>query len=207
MRYDRHDRSGRSGRHVPQRTSTPPTRTSVPTTSTPASSPLPTTPPRPTSMFLQSSFQGAPTRTTPRPTSRTSPSASLEATPYPAVAPIRSLNYDESASSSTMRVSSITSTSVLQEDTAVRCRSVETQTDPAAFTLMPQTPTPILQIQEIIPEGPYYQVPGREHVHLVRNCWGLRNATRVDSLTMCRCCRENDGRSMYGETMGQRGRG
>ena len=124
------------------RTAAPPSR--------PSTSAMPATPPRPTS--------SAPL---PSPTTRFE-----SMTPRPAM----TTEGDGAASSSMMRMlrtSSRTSGSTMRSS-----RSVETQTDPTAFTLMTQTPTPIPQIQEVIPEGPYYQVPGRDHVHLVRNCWG-----------------------------------
>ena len=84
---------------------------------------------------------------------------------------------------------------------------VGVQTDPRNFELLRNDPVPILRIQEVIPEGPYYHVPGREHVHLIRDCWGLRNASRTEPLMMCRCFRENDGRSMFGPSVGSRAPG
>ena len=84
--------------------------------------------------------------------------------------------------------------------------TVETgvQTTPT-FELLENVPVPRLEIREVIPEGPYYHVPGRNHVHLIRRCWGLRSAGVVNELTMCRCCRENDGRSMFGPSAGSLG--
>ena len=73
-----------------------------------------------------------------------------------------------------------------------------TQTDAPNFMLMDGPPThQTVQLQEVIPEGPYYHVPHRGHVHLVRDC----------SLMMCQCCLHNDGRCMYGPTAGQKARG
>ena len=77
---------------------------------------------------------------------------------------------------------------------------VGTQTREPAFELLTplNPPAPIVHIQRVTHPGPYFQVPGREHVHMYRNCWGLRNAGRVQSLTLCRCCAENEGRQLYG---------
>ena len=110
-------------------------------------------------------------------------------------APRQSITQAPSASSTTRTV----------EHTNPTYMDVGTQTPEPAFQLMENTPVPRIEIREVIPEGPYYHVPGRNHVHLVRRCWGLRNAGTVGELTMCRCCRENDGRSMYGDTAGNLG--
>ena len=73
-------------------------------------------------------------------------------------------------------------------------RDQETQTDrePVFTRVQPQAPP----TREVI-AGPFYQVPGREHVHVFRECWGLRHAGRVQQLTLCRCCAENGGNRMY----------
>ena len=70
----------------------------------------------------------------------------------------------------------------------------EIQTDPEpAFTRV--TPTPPAATNVVA--GPFYQVPGRDHVHIFRDCWGLRTAGRVGTVTLCRCCLENGGRRIY----------
>ena len=102
---------------------------------------------------------------------------------------------------------SAASSSMEREPTAPVRADAMTQTHPQAFELLRNDPVPVLRIQEVIPEGPYYHVLGREHVHLIRDCWGLRNASRTEPLMMCRCCRENDGRSMYGPMSGSRASG
>ena len=83
---------------------------------------------------------------------------------------------------------------------------VATQTTQPQFKYLEPQPVPTIQLREVIPEGPYYQVPGRDHVHLHRDCWGLRNASRVHQMMMCRCCIQGDGASLYGPTAGERGR-
>ena len=50
--------------------------------------------------------------------------------------------------------------------------------------------------REVI-SGPFYQVPGRDHLHVFRECWGLRNAGNVQRVTLCRCCLENGGNRIY----------
>ena len=50
--------------------------------------------------------------------------------------------------------------------------------------------------REVI-SGPFYQVPGRDHLHVFRECWGLRNAGTVQRVTLCRCCLENGGNRIY----------
>ena len=97
----------------------------------------------------------------------------------------------DSVCSSTPRVSEqLTPTTV----------DVGTQTAEPAFSSWRTSgiPVPRIEMRAVIPEGPYYHVPGRTHVRLVRRCWGLRNARAISEMTMRRCCRENDGRSMYG---------
>ena len=83
---------------------------------------------------------------------------------------------------------------------APRTADAGTQTREPAFELLTpiNPPAPVIHIQRVTHPGPYFQVPGRDHVHMYRNCWGLRNAGRVQSLSMCRCCSENEGRQLYG---------
>ena len=70
----------------------------------------------------------------------------------------------------------------------------DTQTEPEpAFTRVEPPPLPR---REVI-AGPFYQVPGRDHLHVFRECWGLRNAGNVQKVTMCRCCIENGGHRIY----------
>ena len=49
------------------------------------------------------------------------------------------------------------------------------------------------RVQREVISGPFFQVPGRDHLHIYRECWGLRHASRVEQVTMCRCCLENNG--------------
>ena len=70
----------------------------------------------------------------------------------------------------------------------------ETQTDrEPVFTTVEPPPLPVRQVIS----GPFFQVPGRDHVHIYRECWGLRNAGRIQQLTLCRCCLENGGNRLY----------
>ena len=61
------------------------------------------------------------------------------------------------------------------------------------FTRVEPPPPPR---REVI-SGPFYQVPGRDHLHVFRECWGLRNAGHVQRVTLCRCCLENGGNRIY----------
>ena len=67
-------------------------------------------------------------------------------------------------------------------------QSVQADYEPA-FTRVPPR-------REVV-AGPFYQVPNREHLHIYRECWGLRNAGRVQQVTLCRCCVENGGNRIY----------
>ncbi|CAE7219174.1 RE1 [Symbiodinium natans] len=44
--------------------------------------------------------------------------------------------------------------------------------------------------------GPFYVTNGGDHVHITRDCWGLRNASQIQIRTFCACCR-NGGRQLY----------
>ena len=44
--------------------------------------------------------------------------------------------------------------------------------------------------------GPFYVTNGGDHVHVSRDCWGLRNASQIQIRTFCACCR-NGGRQLY----------
>ena len=93
-----------------------------------------------------------------------------------------------------------TSTSLTATRTTSTKVDASTQTREPVFELLTplNPPAPVVHIQRVTHPGPYFQVPGREHVHMYRNCWGLRNASRIQSLTLCRCCGENEGRQLYG---------
>ena len=62
-----------------------------------------------------------------------------------------------------------------------------------SFTRATSAPPPV---REVI-AGPFYQVPGSDHLHVYRECWGLRNAGRAQQVTLCRCCIENGGHRIY----------
>ena len=58
------------------------------------------------------------------------------------------------------------------------------------------------EVREIVkeipvpPTGPYFTTTNGEHVHIHRDCWGLRKASQVSQRTMCSCCL-NGGRQLY----------
>ena len=58
-------------------------------------------------------------------------------------------------------------------------------------------PVPVPPVRVEMYAGPFYQVPGRDTLHLFPTCWGLRNAGRTQNVQLCRCCTENAGRSLY----------
>ena len=58
-------------------------------------------------------------------------------------------------------------------------------------------PEPIPQVRVEMYAGPFFQVPGRDTLHLFSNCWGLRHAGRTQNVQLCRCCTENAGKSLY----------
>ena len=97
---------------------------------------------------------------------------------------------DDSVSSS----SSTTITGRNKQPRPKETKDQETQADYVpAFERVQHQPPPR---REVI-AGPFYQVPGRDHVHVFRECWGLRNAGNVQRVTMCRCCIENGGHRIY----------
>ncbi|CAE7226577.1 RE2, partial [Symbiodinium sp. CCMP2456] len=75
---------------------------------------------------------------------------------------------------------------------ATRDQATQADYEPA-FTRVEPPPLP----QREVIAGPFYQVPGRDHLHVFRECWGLRNAGNVKRVTLCRCCIENGGNRIY----------
>ena len=76
-------------------------------------------------------------------------------------------------------------------------RDASTQAEAPYFEYMPPEPAVArLEIREVYPNE-YFMTAHGSHVHLHRNCWGLRNASSVTTRTLCECCRSNDGRSLY----------
>ena len=73
-----------------------------------------------------------------------------------------------------------------------REQGVQVNIEPVFQRVQPPPP-----IQREVVAGPFYQVPGRDHLHVFRECWGLRNAGRVQCVTLCRCCAENGGHRIY----------
>ena len=70
----------------------------------------------------------------------------------------------------------------------------EVQATPA-FERVHPPPAPEVRVEMYA--GPFYQVPGRDVLHLYPTCWGLRNTGRAQNVQLCRCCTENAGRSLY----------
>ena len=58
-------------------------------------------------------------------------------------------------------------------------------------------PPPAPEVRVEMYAGPFYQVPGRDVLHLYPTCWGLRNTGRAQNVQLCRCCTGNAGRSLY----------
>ena len=73
-----------------------------------------------------------------------------------------------------------------------REQGVQADIQPAFQRVLPPPP-----VQREVVAGPFYQVPGRDHLHVYRECWGLRNAGHVTRVTLCRCCVENGGNRIY----------
>ena len=72
-------------------------------------------------------------------------------------------------------------------------KNAETQTDePAFIRCPPPQPTAVRTYA-----GPFYQIPGGDKFHVFPHCWGLRHASRTNTVTMCRCCAENAGNRIY----------
>ena len=77
----------------------------------------------------------------------------------------------------------------------------EVQCNMGMTRLMSVEPTRV-EIREVEREvqtwhpGPCYVSNGGDHVHVMRDCWGLRNAAHVQVRTFCACCR-NGGRQLY----------
>ena len=74
-------------------------------------------------------------------------------------------------------------------------RDAETQTNSPAFTRVEPPPSPATTIRTYA--GPFYQVPGGDKFHVFPNCWGLRHASRTNTVSVCRCCAENAGNRIY----------
>ena len=101
---------------------------------------------------------------------------------------------DDSVSSDPTAASSTSSTSRNKQPKKKSFKDQSTQADyEPAFTRVLPVPPPT---REVI-SGPFFQVPGRDHLHIFRECWGLRHAGRVARVTLCRCCLENGGNRIY----------
>ncbi|CAE7038253.1 RE1 [Symbiodinium sp. CCMP2592] len=103
--------------------------------------------------------------------------------------------FAESSSSSTATSSRTPApSSYNKQPKGKEMKSVETQTDHVpAFTRVEPPPPPMIRTYA----GPFYQVPGGDKFHVFPNCWGLRHASRTNSIEVCRCCAENGGKRIY----------
>ena len=101
---------------------------------------------------------------------------------------------DDAVSIDPVTTSSSSSASRNKQPKSKTFKDQSTQADyEPAFTRVPPAPLPT---REVI-SGPFFQVPGRDHLHIYRECWGLRHAGRVERVTMCKCCLENGGNRIY----------
>ena len=101
---------------------------------------------------------------------------------------------DDAVSTDPVMTSSSSSASRNKQPIRKTFKDQSTQADyEPAFTRVPPAPLPT---REVI-SGPFFQVPGRDHLHIYRECWGLRHAGRVERVTLCRCCLENGGNRIY----------
>ena len=90
-------------------------------------------------------------------------------------------------------------TMTLEEVASVETREVGVQAE-LGFTYLAPEPTRTLRIETVPHPGPYYLSDhgGHVHIYIYRNCWGLRNTT-VRTRSLCRCCEQNEGRSLYSD--------
>ncbi|CAE7225820.1 GIP [Symbiodinium sp. CCMP2456] len=88
---------------------------------------------------------------------------------------------------------SSSSTNYNKQPKVKETKDAEIQTDPPAFIRVePPPPTAIRTYA-----GPFYQIPGGDKFHVFPHCWGLRNASRTNTVSVCRCCAENAGNRIY----------
>ena len=82
-------------------------------------------------------------------------------------------------------------------DALIRTEDAATQVDGLGFEYLPREPAVArLEIREVFPDE-YYMTQHGAHVHVHKNCWGLRNASNIVTRRLCECCRNNEGRSLY----------
>ncbi|CAE7214179.1 RE1 [Symbiodinium sp. CCMP2456] len=98
------------------------------------------------------------------------------------------------ASSSTASASSTTPPSSYNKQPKLKeTKDAETQTSAPAFTRVEPSPPTAIRTYA----GPFYQTPGGDRFHVFPHCWGLRNASRTNTVSVCRCCAENAGNRIY----------
>ena len=107
----------------------------------------------------------------------------FEATMPPNTSPVPTLPHDVPSSSST---------SGRNKQPVMRDQGVQAT---PAFERVEPVPVPPVRVEMYA--GPFFQVPGRDVLHLFPDCWGLRNTGRAQNVQLCRCCTENAGRSLY----------
>ncbi|OLP98027.1 Retrovirus-related Pol polyprotein from transposon TNT 1-94 [Symbiodinium microadriaticum] len=102
---------------------------------------------------------------------------------------------EEATASTPLGSTSSTSSTFNKQPKATKKSTVDqgVQTDLPVFQRVePQPPAPMRVIA-----GPFHYVDGRDVIHVFDNCWGMRNAGRRRTLTLCRCCAENQGNRIY----------
>ena len=72
------------------------------------------------------------------------------------------------------------------------------------FTYLAPPPVKEIRIEQVVHGGPYYVTDHGSHVHMYENCWGMRNA-RPKAMYLCKCCEQNEGRSLKDGSVAARG--
>ena len=88
---------------------------------------------------------------------------------------------------------SLSSTNYNKQPKTPLTKDQEVQVDLTAFTRVEPPP----RVEYRMVQGPFYQVPGRDVLHVFPECWGKRNTSRKQTLNLCRCCIENGGNRIY----------
>ena len=103
---------------------------------------------------------------------------------------------EQPASSSSMAppITPTTTSKTNKQPRSVETKDASTQADyqPAFTRVEPPPPAAVRTFA-----GPFYQSSAGDRFHLYRECWGLRNAGRVNTIPLCRCCAENNGQRIY----------
>ena len=131
--------------------------------------------------------------TTPR-QSGTATSSARSFSPMPALSPTSTMMRSTARGSALERGIAAAERQVVSG--LVRTQEVGIQAQLPYLELLPPEPVPRLEIREVYPEE-FYMTQHEAHVHVHRDCWGLRNATNIIPHRICECCRNNAGRTLY----------